>query len=185
MQNNPSKNNWLQTKKRPPASEDPPSLPLDWTRVQRRRRADDDDCCPVLDSSPLNAASLRPDQQLVEGLAVFCLHESDPQWFQGYFFPNFSTRKPWGILAVQEELDDCMKSADGGYRRCTLTIFPYPAQRKISMPGVEWTGGDMMRLMSHNQVSFDPDQLKSGKQAVPQVEKLFGGIRGLSQTGLK
>ena len=153
--------------------------------MKRRRPSSkdgEDPCCPM----PLDASLVGPDENLVEGLGVFCLHQSDPRWFQGYFFQNTTETagKPWGILAVQEELDDCMWSADGGYRRCSLTLFPYPAKRKIQIPGVEWTGGDMIRL-SNEKVSLNPDQLMTGKHAVPQVEKLFGGIVEKCRKGLE
>ena len=41
----------------------------------------------------------------------------------------------------------------------------------------------MMRL-SNEKVSLDPDQLMTGKQAVPQVEKLFGALVSKCREGL-
>lgn len=164
---------WLQTRRKHEL--DSPSLPLDWTRVKRRVVSpkhsvdqDQDTCCPLTFSVGLN-------EQLVQGLGVFCLHQKDPRWFQGYFFNDECNGKPWGILAVQEELDDCMWSSDGGYRRCSLTVFPYPARRKILINGVEWTGGDMIRL-SNDKVNLQPERMLTGRQAVPHVEKIFGGL---------
>ena len=43
--------------------------------------------------------------------------------------------RPWGILAVQQtDLDECLRCADGGYRRVHLTVYP-PSPRPPSVTG--------------------------------------------------
>lgn len=210
------KNGWMETKPKRRIKQEAPALPLDWTRVKRRRTKangtkEEEDCCPPIVET-LKEKNLGPGQELVRGMGVFCLHDSDPSWFQGYFFPNVNTtaqsanqqkhqqeysmatdnrnknsneptsflnkQKPWGLLASQEELDDCLRCADGGYRRITLTVFSFrlPDKKKTySLNSIEWTGGDMMQLMGE-RASFEPNQLLTGKQAVPHVEKLFGSL---------
>ena len=45
------------------------------------------------------------------------------------------------------------------------------------IPDVEWTGGDMMRLLQANgQVRLEPQQLLTGRKAVPYVKGVFGGL---------
>jgi len=205
-----SSDKWLETKKKKRTSESQQQqqprlhLPLDWTRVKRRRTGanskDDDDClCPAPGTSMLlDESSLDDDQELIQGLAVFCLHDTDPKWFQGYFFPSPSSsnednnnsgdetilkqqgqQKPWGLLCQQEELDDCMQCADGGYRKVTMTIFPFSTRHQIikkqSIANIEWTGGDMMRLSSP-QISLEPNTLLTDAKAVPVMEKCFSAL---------
>mgnify|MGYP005846719937 CR=1 FL=1 len=168
------------------------ALPLDWTRVKRRRPGQkedvEEDCCPAV-VPVLDEAILQPYQTLVKGLGIICLHESDPTWFQGYFFPgqqmddtenditmsSATNQTPWGLLASQEELDDCLRCADGGYRRVSLTVFPFPHKRKENLKNIEWTGGDMMRLMGEH-ANLEPSKMISGARAVPYLEKLFGSL---------
>lgn len=147
------------------------SLPLDWTRMKngrKRRRSnddDDDECVKdptncrcsrrhvrsnngaasaiLLPASASAPSSFQQQTTVLEGQAIFCLHDLDPQWVQGYFVPqrsssnnsndtisrnnNYNHKKqqqPWGLLAVQEEIDDCLACADGGYRQVSLTVYP-------------------------------------------------------------
>jgi hypothetical protein len=165
------------------ASEKPSPLPLGWTTVRRKRTRDVDKdtsatevewCCedpdckrtPVVDPS-INATS-------VEGHAIFCLHEINPDWFQGYFQVD-GQRKPWGLLATQEAIDECLECSDGGYRQITLKVFRYSGEKPIKLDNVQWTGGDMMRLQS-SDVSMDAHCLWTGKKAVPYVERYFSGL---------
>jgi hypothetical protein len=98
----------------------------------------------------------------IHGQVIFCLHEYNPQWFQGYFVPKTgSTKKPWGLLAQQEEIDECLACSDGGYRRISLTIYtpkmntgtndstvPSSTTRATSndntftIQSIDWTGGE-------------------------------------------
>jgi hypothetical protein len=98
----------------------------------------------------------------IHGQVVFCLHEYNPQWFQGYFVPKTgSIKKPWGLLAQQEEIDECLACSDGGYRRISLTIYrpkmntgtndstvPSSTTRATSndntftIQSIDWTGGE-------------------------------------------
>jgi hypothetical protein len=174
----------------------PAPLPLEWTRVQRKRARPipavqqgsqpmveccDDPSCSLLASRHKEQAeaSLLSDStnQTFVGTVVFMLHEINPLWFQGYFFPRDSN-KPWGLLAVQQEIDECLQCALGGYRVIQLTVFPYDGQvrlRKQLIADIEWTGGDMMRLKSP-LVKMETDMFVANDKAIPTVERLFGSL---------
>lgn len=110
-----------------------------------------------------------------------CFHDLDPSWFQGYFLPKNST-KPWGLLAVQEEVESCSACTDGGYRQVTLTVFPRGRKtKKRYLKHVEWTGGDMMRLeMSNgehnNSFLMETERMMTGPRAIPYVQRYFSRI---------
>jgi hypothetical protein len=69
--------------------------------------------------------------------------------------------KPFGLLCIQEEIDECLQCQDGGYRQISMTINTFPNERTKNTAGIEqqtkkssctlknnvWTGGDMMRLL--------------------------------------
>lgn len=183
-------------------------LPVGWTQIKRRPRQKkganqaangidwccDDPACPrpsnkrrrtfsndgdkddMLKSSSTKMA--KPSGEgVIEGQAVICLHDVNPSWFQGYFLPNAST-KPWGLLAVQEELDECLECADGGYHQVTLTVFPRSTnnqRKKQSWKNVEWTGGDMMKLDAEH-VAMETDRMITGSKAVPYINRYFTSI---------
>jgi hypothetical protein len=111
----------------------------------------------------------------VQGKVVFLLPDTNPSWCQGYlFFPSQS--KPWGLLAVQTDLDECLQCADGGYRQIRLKVSTYNAQKDIlDFQTVEWFGGDMMRLVNET-VRMTPMQLSTGKAAIPFCEGIFGSL---------
>jgi hypothetical protein len=132
------------------------------------------------------SSSTTTKNKMIEGQVIFCLQDTNPSWLQGYFFPKASslssssyyttcTKKPWGLLALQEELDDCLACADGGFRRLTLKIYK-PEEEKGTPPkqisNIDWTGGDMMRL-SHDDVTMDTDKLYAGARALPYLNKCF------------
>ena len=139
------------------------SLPLDWTRVQRncRRRGH---------ARSKNRAISPPEQLLPNGTvgqAIFCLHDLDPHWFQGYFVPRGS-KKPTPMLAVQKEVDDCMACSAGGYRRLSLTIYNRRVSatntnandtKPLKIEDVDWTGGDMMTLYHPQHVEMVGERL--------------------------
>lgn len=181
-----------------------PALPLGWTRVKRKRR-DGEECCedPSCQRrrAPLTSASVSSGESSSKstthrGTAIFCLHETNPEWFQGYFFhertssppantPFFpSTRKAWGLLGEQQEIDDCLKCAEGGYRVISLTVYPFrdssqghTTPTKVVIPDVEWTGGDMVRLLqAEGRVRLEPQQLWTEEKAVPYVQGVFGSL---------
>jgi hypothetical protein len=192
-----------------------PPLPLGWTRVKRKRSegvAGDgsaEDCCEDPSClrrrrAPLSSATAQPTTTAMDsnpngvtfrGKAVFCLQDSNPDWFQGYFFHqqettgdtaaslmSSSTRKAWGLLCEQQELDDCLQCAEGGYRVLRLTVYPFGGgqvrtPKKVVIPDVEWTGGDMMRLLhADGRVNMDPQQLLTDQKAVPFVKGIFGSL---------
>jgi hypothetical protein len=146
---------------------------------------------PTVDAKDDESSSSR--LMVVEGQAVFCLHSLDATWFQGQFLPSSSTiqktKRPMGILAVnREDMDDCLKCADGGYREMDVTIYNNRSQKqkkKILIQQVSCTGGDMLSLSSnshdgrpkqqtnHCRVSFDADSVKTGVRAVPFVKLYF------------
>jgi hypothetical protein len=169
----------------------PPPLPLGWTQVKRKRTPEaggessdvvdwccDDPSCPRPSQRP--KLSLTESQEpsgvtktTIRGHAIFCLPDIDPTWVQGYFLVD-GIKKPWGLLAVTKELDECLQCVDGGYRQVTLTVFPF-SRKKVSFNTVDWTGGDMMRL--HNEsVSMEPDRMWTGTKALPYVHKYFMNI---------
>lgn len=172
-----------------------PPLPLGWTRVKRRRSDakengddNDEDCCEDPSCrrkrrAPLTVSMIEDEKKSIdtrsfEGTAVFCLHEANPAWFQGYFFQGATT---WGVLCEQQEVDDCLQCADGGYRvlKCTLYTFSKGSDlpEKIIIPDVEWTGGDMMRLLqAEGQLRFEPKQLYTSEKAAPLTKSLFKSL---------
>jgi hypothetical protein len=129
---------------------------------------------------------------MTHGRAIFCLHDLESTWLQGYFVPD-GCSKPWGLLATLEDIDDCLACADGGYRRVTLTVYPKTTtfstaeMRAKSMPssvastpreisGVEWTGGDMMNLYSPGCVEMTAEQLLTGEKALVIVRRYFPAL---------
>lgn len=127
-----SSGEWLSTTSGALHSEDwQSSLPLDWTRLKRRRpgfnntessdnrRSDRTRPLPMKDN---NDDDKEETCHKIEGQAIFCLHDDNPNWIQGYFIAKGS-RKPWGMLATQEEVDDCMTCCAGGYRRLSLAVY--------------------------------------------------------------
>ncbi|GAX23365.1 hypothetical protein FisN_15Lh080 [Fistulifera solaris] len=166
-------------------------FPLGWTRVKRRRSdKKDETCCedPLCRKrqAPLTSATLKDESLLssstnvrsFQGTAVFCLHEMNPSWFQGYFFQGTTT---WGILCEQQEIDDCLQCADGGYRVLKVTLHTYSggadAPEKIVIRNVEWTGGDMMRLLqAEGQLSMEPKHMYTAEKAVPLTKSIFKNL---------
>jgi hypothetical protein len=172
----------------------PPPLPLGWTQVQRAKRprdvdnstnpADeidwccDDPNCKRSTRDTVTVAKASENSTTVRGTAIFCIPEIDPEWFQGYLQIE-GQRKPWGLLATQETLDECLECKDGGYRQITLQVFPFgnnaSKEKSLKVGGIEWTGGDMMRLQSA-EVSMETHSLWTGTKTVPYVEKYFGSL---------
>ncbi|KAL3930698.1 MAG: hypothetical protein SGBAC_011652 [Bacillariaceae sp.] len=177
-------------------------LPLDWTRVKRRRV----ECAIGYNTRTLTKSPLvvSDKERVYHGYAIFCLHDStNPTWFQGYFLETalddsstdgdgssstmiHSSRRPWGLLATKEEIDECMECENGGYRRITVKIFHAPSSnisspQTTSLTGVDWTGGDMMRL-SNDKVEMNTQRLLTGKDALPYLNQYFSGmLRKLQQ----
>jgi hypothetical protein len=165
------------------ASENPPPLPLGWTTVRRKRSRDDDNdtsatevdwCCDDPNCTRPQIVETSPNATIVKGHAIFCLHEMNPDWFQGYFQVE-GQRKPWGLLATQESIDECLECSDGGYRQVSLKVLRYSAEKPTKLDNVQWTGGDMMRLQSSN-VSMETHCLWTGKKAVPYIERFFSSL---------
>jgi len=88
------------------------TLPLDWTRVKRKRNnndnnGDDEECCndpefyrhnnkrlsftSSSSSSSTLVVSNSNIEQIQKGHAIFCLHDVNPGWFQGYYFVSSSS----------------------------------------------------------------------------------------------
>jgi hypothetical protein len=200
------------------------SLPLDWTRVQRNKEVKVDDavgksddygiiCCqdPVScrrlgHRRPENSSSIlaRPvplhsnydtdTTNKIHGQAIFCLHDLDPSWVQGFFLQR-GCKKPWGLLAIQEEIDDCLACSAGGYRRLSLTVYRRHESassdihrnsksddrgsnnntKPCKIEGVDWTGGDMMSLY-HPYVDMVGERLLTGEKALPMLNKYFQSL---------
>ena len=147
------------------------TLPLDWTQMGHNRKR----------TRPVSEENDSSKTTTFDGRAIFCLHDNDdPGWIQGYFIPKGST-KPMGMLAVQEEIDDCMACCEGGYRRLTLTIYHHGQDKQqndtncnedavggkngvkrsnsCKISGVEWTGGDMIALYHKQSVDMQAEIL--------------------------
>lgn len=155
------------------------ALPLDWTRVKRRRNdeASEKPCDPI--NCPARRHGPRLVQGGIQGHVIFCLHEINPDWFQGYFTP-LGTRRPWGLLAEQEEIDDCLACADGGFRRVSLTVYP-PSGKPVQLATIDWTGGDLIHLR-HENLEVESDRIWTGKSSLRHVDSYFKGlIRRLRQ----
>jgi hypothetical protein len=71
---------------------------------------------------PLHSNNDTDTTNKIHGQAIFCLHDLDPSWVQGFFLQR-GCKKPWGLLAIQEEIDDCLACSAGGYRRLSLTVY--------------------------------------------------------------
>jgi hypothetical protein len=143
-------------------------------------------------SSSASTASKRRFRRRVSGHVIFCLHESNPDWFQGYFFPSNTTSatpssssssSSWGLLAVQKELDECLQCSEGGYRVIDLTVTMSASssgssnKKKVKLLDIEWTGGDMMDLKgNHADIEMQPDRLLTGQAAASSMERFFSGL---------
>jgi hypothetical protein len=162
----------------------------------------DDPACrktkPVIAQAAIQPKDKEDELRRIRGTGIFCLTDNDPSWFQGYFFPGSSSTgtstgtnrlsarsksKPWGLLCIQEEIDDCLQCSEGGYRQLSISLTPFgvPAEsvKQQTFKDIAWTGGDMMRLQqsgSSSAVTMEADQLLTGKPAVPYVEKIFGSL---------
>jgi hypothetical protein len=198
-------------------------LPLDWTRIGRRTTTvttkrqkiddstgeeyaygDDENCCqdpayclrrryvrPITTNTTNNNQSTR----MMHGKVIFCLHEYNPQWFQGYFVPKMGSKKPWGLLAQQEEIDECLVCSDGGYRRISLTIYTSKinknndklsslltttetksSQQKNIIQGIDWTGGDMMTLFHPDYIEMIGEKVLTGPKCLPILQKYFHNL---------
>lgn len=175
------------------------SLPLDWTRMHCRRRRGRNSVVSKgtttntrSENGVVVKAETTPNQ--FDGRAIFCLHDDDPNWIQGYFIPKGS-KKPWGMLAVQEEVDDCLACSMGGYRRLSLTVYHHSQDQKLpsssknhsddvgsadtgrktssgkkkscKIDDVDWTGGDMMSLHHPLYVDMQAEILLTVSCRVP------------------
>jgi hypothetical protein len=162
-------------------------LPLGWTRVKKSKRSFKKDtdkknefCCedPMCVRQPSQQQHLLLEETSKEdirrGHAIFFFHKIDPEWFQGYFLVD-GLKKPWGLLAVQEDVDECLQCSDGGYRQIQLTVIPYPQRKKVTWKEVEWTGGDMMKL-SGPKIEFETERCLTGMKAVPLIEQYFSTL---------
>jgi hypothetical protein len=153
-----------------------PDLPLSWTRIKRQRNDDGETrggCCDDANPCQLSPHRVRLIEVGVQGHVVFCLHELNPSWFQGYFIPQ-GIRQPWGILAVQTELEDCLACSDGGFRRISITVYP-PSSDPITLEAVDWTGGDLIHL-SHEQLKVESNRIWTGEASLHLIEKYFMGL---------
>lgn len=170
-------------------TEKAPPLPLGWTQVRRKRPRSEGSsrvCCeeecgangcqrnirkvqlPPLKEGPLG--------ERIFGNAVFFLHEPNPSWMQGYFFPTKTLNsKAWGILATQEEVDECLQCSEGGYRVLNISVNAFNGETPHNIESIEWLGGDMMYL-SHPSILFQAGQVLTGQRAAEALPSLFRGI---------
>ena len=180
----------------------PGALPLElgWTRMGRKRprlleeneleiSVDEGYDCEIgcLDPSCRRKTSFLPETATAnsdnyhrcKGRAVWLLHDLESEWFQGYFYAIGQAR-PWGLLALIQELDECLQCSEGGYRQIRLQVL-LPSSSNASgnikkdLGIVEWTGGDMMRLESA-VVKMEPDSVVTGNKAASITTDLFKGV---------
>jgi hypothetical protein len=139
----------------------------------------------------------------VVGQAVFCLPDSDSDWFQGYLFEtnsssssnNNNKQQQFGLLCETQEIDACLECEAGGYREIRMQVTEFGTTTKqYNIPNIEWTGGDMMRLLvtptttsfsskssdssdtSHCLVRMQADTIWTGTDATPRVETIFASL---------
>ena len=173
-------------------------LPLDWTRVVRNKKMKqtvtqtaESSLCSSLFSGNNGVASCScrsptedflieasQQQRVIKGIGIFCLHDIDATWFQGYFFPEATnTTKPIGLLATPREMDECVQCADGGYREFDLTV--YLSTKKQVVP-IICTGGEMMRIrpmsLSKVNIAFDAIIVYTGDKTIPYLENNFSSL---------
>lgn len=82
-----------------------------------------------------------------------------------------SSRRPWGLLATKEKVDACMECENGGFRRIAIKIL-HAKSTTTTLTGIDWTGGDMMRL-SNDKVEMNTKRLLTGKDALPYLKQYF------------
>uniref|UniRef100_A0A7S2VAX3 Uncharacterized protein n=1 Tax=Entomoneis paludosa TaxID=265537 RepID=A0A7S2VAX3_9STRA len=107
------------------------------------------------------------------GRVIFCLQDTDPSWFQGYFFPG-SGQKPWGLLGTRREIDECLECVDGGYRVVDLTVTT-TGSKKEKIRSIDWLGADMMEL-KHPHVRMRTERLATGTAGATMAEQVFGSL---------
>jgi hypothetical protein len=134
-------------------------------------------------------------------MAIFCLPDTDPDWFQGYLFIT-TTATSFGLLCENQEIDACLQCSEGGYREIQIQIINFREQQHRSnhkkktittLRNVRWTGGDMMCLQSDNNndistgtttttttpmISMQADTIRTGSEAVDVVERVFASLLG-------
>jgi hypothetical protein len=164
----------------------------------------DCECCPMPNYDALLSDLNLMNPHVVEGMAIFCLHDTSVAWFQGYFLPKHDKgvqRQPIGLLAKERSIDECLQCADGGYRELDVTVsISIPRQqqsdnhnkrRKASISAV-CTGGEMMRIRTmtmrqNNQqrsransnlsgLEFDAAQVLTGRSTVKYMNQYFQGL---------
>ena len=139
-------------------------------------------------------------ERIQKGRAIFCLHDVNPRWFQGYYFvssssssslssssssSSLSSNPPLGLLAIQEEIDKCLECTNGGYRRLTMNIFSTNSttndnnnnnsnnkSNSTIIQGIDWTGGDMVNL-TNPKLQMETHRLLTGKETIPFLKKYF------------
>ena len=88
-------------------------------------------------------------RRCTKGRVIVCFLDTDPEWFQGFFFPESNQRDvlwggrpqsaatsrqtPWRLLATQRPVDDCLACQQGGYRVVDLEVhYNRPCRPSIS-----------------------------------------------------
>ncbi len=122
-----------------------------------------------------------------------------------HLLPPSSSMNSWGLLAVQNAVEDeCLLDDCGGYRELDLTIIRNKPASSRNIVGrnantnsnklrwvisdIDWTGGNMMRLttdpysglatlpMDENGMAFDPKTLLEGDKAIQFASKYFPSL---------
>mmetsp|Transcript_32875 Transcript_32875/g.51509 ORF Transcript_32875/g.51509 Transcript_32875/m.51509 type:complete len:249 (-) Transcript_32875:154-900(-) len=109
----------------------------------------------------------------IRGRALFCL-VPDVSWFQGHFI-QIDSEEPLqlGLLAVEQEVDDCIRCCHGNNLH-SLTFINHKTKKRKTFK-VEKSGGNFMELKS-DQIQFITKTMKAEDEAVPILQKYFSPI---------
>jgi len=161
-------------------------------QCRRPRQPHDDAFDPFVGITSADLTTSLTSHTRVTGTVIFCLPDTDPDWFQGYLVTG---SRQYGLIGQKQEIDACLQCAEGGCREIHLQVTPFGTSgQQHVLENVEWTGCDMMKLdtaASEAAVAFkkqkgivhmQADSVWTGDLAVSRVERIFGGlIRNLRQ----
>lgn len=186
------------------------ALPLGWTRIRRRPSTkpsllennndsnDEDWCCDSKScrcqastnahtNTDVDEDSISQTHDIYKGTAIFCLPDTDPDWFQGYLLVKSPAALPsFRLLCEIQEIDACLQCSEGGYRELQMQIISSSFKKPITVKNIQWTGGDLMRLQTASLsstitapnpiITMQTDSIQTGPQAEPVVEQVFASL---------
>mmetsp|Transcript_8691 Transcript_8691/g.11277 ORF Transcript_8691/g.11277 Transcript_8691/m.11277 type:complete len:197 (+) Transcript_8691:38-628(+) len=111
-------------------------------------------------------------EALLKGRGIFCLIPG-VTWFQGHFVAHAGTSISLGLLATENEVEDCVKCCHGNNEH-SLAIINHQAKKKKTVL-VQKIGGNFMELVSE-EVSFRTNSMKTEAEMMPLLKKYFQPI---------